>query len=112
RVRLKKRGRITFEYVLLAGVNDSADDARRLAKLLGGIKAKVNLIPLNAAAGIPFERPTDAAIDRFAKIVADRGVVVSVRKSRGRDIRAACGQLIVEGQKKSAGQQLATLAFR
>jgi len=112
RFPLKKRRRITFEYVLLAGVNDSDEDARRLAKLLGGMKAKVNLIPLNAAAGIPFERPSDAAIDRFAKIVADHGVLVSVRKSRGRDIRAACGQLIVEGQKKSAGQQLATLAFR
>jgi len=112
RFPLKKRRRITFEYVLLAGVNDSDEDARRLAKLLGGMKAKVNLIPLNAAAGIPFERPSDAAIDRFAKIVADHGVLVSVRKSRGRDIRAACGQLIVEGQKKSAGQQLATLAFK
>jgi len=112
RFPLKKRSRITFEYVLLAGVNDSPEDAHRLAKLLGGMKAKVNLIPLNAAAGIPFERPSDAAIDRFAKIVAGHGIVVSVRKSRGRDIRAACGQLIVEGQKKSAGQQLATLAFR
>jgi 23S rRNA (adenine2503-C2)-methyltransferase len=71
------------------------------------VKSKVNLIPLNAAAGIPFERPSDQAIDRFAKIVADHGVRVSVRKSRGRDIRAACGQLIVEGQKKSAAQQLA-----
>jgi 23S rRNA (adenine2503-C2)-methyltransferase len=108
---LKKRGRITFEYVLLAGVNDSPDDARRLAKLLGGVKSKVNLIPLNAAAGIPFDRPSDAAIDQFARILADRGLTVSVRKSRGRDIRAACGQLIVEGQKKSAGQQLATVAF-
>jgi len=88
RFPLKKRRRITFEYVLLAGVNDSDEDARRLAKLLGGMKAKVNLIPLNAAAGIPFERPSDAAIDRFAKIVADHGVLVSVRKSRGRDIRA------------------------
>jgi len=112
RFPLQKRRRITFEYVLLAGVNDSDEDARRLAKLLNGMKAKVNLIPLNAAAGIPFERPSDAAIDRFAKIVADHGILVSVRKSRGRDIRAACGQLIVEGQKKSAGQQLATLAFR
>lgn len=111
RFPLKKRGRITFEYVLLAGVNDRPEDARRLAKLLQGVKAKVNLIPLNAAAGIPFERPSDAAIDRFAKIVAEKGVDVSVRKSRGRDIRAACGQLIVEGQKQSAGQQLATLAF-
>ena len=92
---------------MLAGVNDSPQDARRLAKLVAGVKSKVNLIPLNAAAGIPFERPSDAAIDRFAKILADHGVPVSVRKSRGRDIRAACGQLIVEGQKKSAGQQLA-----
>ena len=111
RFPLKKRSRITFEYVLLAGVNDRPEDARKLAKLLQGVKAKVNVIPLNAAAGIPFERPSDEAIDRFAKIVAERGVDVSVRKSRGRDIRAACGQLIVEGQKKSAGQQLATLAF-
>ena len=107
RFPLKKRSRITFEYVLLAGVNDSPQDARRLAKLVAGVKSKVNLIPLNAAPGIPFERPSDDAIDRFAKILADHGVPVSVRKSRGRDIRAACGQLIVEGQKKSAGQQLA-----
>ena len=109
RFPLSKRSRITFEYVLLAGVNDSPQDARRLAKLLAGVKAKVNLIPLNAAPGIPFERPADAAIDRFAKIVADHDVRVSVRKSRGRDIRAACGQLIVEGQKKSAAQQLAIM---
>jgi 23S rRNA (adenine2503-C2)-methyltransferase len=109
RFPLKKRSRITFEYVLLAGVNDSVDDARRLAKLLAGIKAKVNLIPLNAAPGIPFERPTDAAVDRFASTLADRDVVVSVRKSRGRDIRAACGQLIVEGQRAgmTPGQKLA-----
>jgi 23S rRNA (adenine2503-C2)-methyltransferase len=107
RFPLSKRGRITFEYVLLAGVNDSADDARRLAKLLAGIKAKVNLIPLNAAPGIPFDRPSDWRVDEFARTLAERGVTVSVRKSRGRDIRAACGQLIVEGQKRSAGQKLA-----
>jgi 23S rRNA (adenine2503-C2)-methyltransferase len=107
RFPLKKRRRITFEYVLLAGVNDSPQDARRLAKLVAGVKSKVNLIPLNAAAGIPFERPPDDAIDRFAKVLADHGVQVSVRKSRGRDIRAACGQLIVEGEKKSAAQHLA-----
>ena len=109
RFPLKRRSRITFEYVLLAGVNDRPEDARRLAKLLAGVKSKVNLIPLNAAAGIPFERPSDAAIDRFAKILADHRLTVSVRKSRGRDIRAACGQLIVEGQKKSAAQQLAVM---
>jgi 23S rRNA (adenine2503-C2)-methyltransferase len=109
RFPLNRRSRITFEYVLLAGVNDSPQDAKKLAKLVAGVKSKVNLIPLNAAAGIPFERPSDAVIDRFAKIVSDHGVNVSVRKSRGRDIRAACGQLIVEGPKKSAAQQLAVI---
>jgi len=107
---LKKRSRITFEYVMLAGVNDSAEDAQRLARLLGGIKAKVNLIPLNAAPGIAFDRPSDDRVDRFAQILADRHLTVSVRKSRGRDIRAACGQLIVEGgPKRTAAQQVALL---
>jgi 23S rRNA (adenine2503-C2)-methyltransferase len=107
---LKKRSRITFEYVLLAGVNDAAEDARRLARLLAGIKAKVNLIPLNAAPGIAFERPSDERVDRFAQILAERHITVSVRKSRGRDIRAACGQLIVEGgPKKTSAQQMALL---
>jgi 23S rRNA (adenine2503-C2)-methyltransferase len=109
RFPLKRRSRITFEYVLLAGVNDRPEDARRLAKLLAGVKSKVNLIPLNAAAGIPFERPADEAVDRFARTLSEHGITVSVRKSRGRDIRAACGQLIVEGQKKSAAQQLAMI---
>jgi 23S rRNA (adenine2503-C2)-methyltransferase len=110
RFPLKKRSRITFEYVLLNEVNDAPEDARRLAKLLAGIKAKVNLIPLNAAPGIPYERPSDARVDRFAQILAERHLTVSVRKSRGRDIRAACGQLIVEGgSKKSAAQQMALL---
>ncbi|HWF86832.1 MAG TPA: 23S rRNA (adenine(2503)-C(2))-methyltransferase RlmN [Vicinamibacterales bacterium] len=109
RFPIRKRSRITFEYVLLAGVNDASQDARRLAKLLAGVKSKVNLIPLNAAAGIPFDRPSDEAIDRFAKVLADHHLIVSVRKSRGRDIRAACGQLIVEGQRKSPAQQLAVM---
>jgi 23S rRNA (adenine2503-C2)-methyltransferase len=110
---LKRRSRITFEYVLLDRVNDTPDDARRLVKLLAGIKAKVNLIPLNPAPGIPYQRPSDARVDRFAQILADRHLTVSVRKSRGRDIRAACGQLIVEGgSKKSAAQQMALLMGR
>jgi 23S rRNA (adenine2503-C2)-methyltransferase len=108
RFPLSKRSRITFEYVMLEDVNDSPEDARRLAMLLRGIKGKVNLIPLNAAPGIPFERPSDERVNRFASILADRGVLVSVRKSRGRDIRAACGQLMVEGQgRRSPAQQLA-----
>jgi len=104
---LKHRDRITFEYVLLAGVNDSVAEARKLAKVLRGVKAKVNLIPLNPAAGIPYERPSDEAIDAFARVLADHHVTVSVRKSRGRDIRAACGQLAVEGRKRSPAQILA-----
>ena len=110
RFPLKKRRRITFEYVLLNDVNDTSDDARRLARLLNGIKSKVNLIPLNPAPGIPYDRPPDERVDRFAQVLADRHVTVSVRKSRGRDIRAACGQLIVEGgTNKSAAQQMALL---
>lgn len=106
RFPLAKRRRITFEYVLLDRVNDTPDDARRLVRLLNGIKAKVNLLPLNEAAGIPFSRPSDARVNEFARILAERDVVVSVRKSRGRDIRAACGQLIVEGERRSPGQKL------
>jgi 23S rRNA (adenine2503-C2)-methyltransferase len=110
RFPVKRRERITFEYVMLKDVNDTDEDARRLVRLLNGIKAKVNLLPLNEAAGIPYQRPADARVNRFAKILADRGVVVSVRKSRGRDIRAACGQLITEStRQKSPGQVLANL---
>ncbi len=93
---LRRRGKITFEYVMLAGENDSPDDARRLVKLLRGLKAKVNLLPLNEAAGIDFKRPSDDVVNRFAKILAEADVTVSVRKSRGRDIRAACGQLATD----------------
>ncbi len=107
RFPVKRRARITFEYVLLAGVNDAMADVRRLAALLDGMRAKVNVIPLNEAPGIPYRRPTDARIDAFGRGLAEAGVRVSVRKSRGRDIRAACGQLIVEGARRSPGQQMA-----
>ena len=110
RFPIKRRARITFEYVMLKGVNDTDEDARRLVRLLNGIKSKVNLLPLNEAPGIPFERPGDDRVNAFAQILADRGVVVSVRKSRGRDIRAACGQLITESaRRQSPGQRLAQL---
>jgi 23S rRNA (adenine2503-C2)-methyltransferase len=110
RFPLKRRERITFEYVMLKDVNDGPADAGRLVRLLNGIKAKVNLLPLNEAAGIPFERPSDEAVNRFARILAERGVTVSVRKSRGRDIRAACGQLITESSPVPApGKRLASL---
>jgi 23S rRNA (adenine2503-C2)-methyltransferase len=105
---LKRRERITFEYVMLKDVNDTPEDARRLVRLMTGIRAKVNLLPLNEAAGIPFERPSDATVNRFARILSERGITVSVRKSRGRDIRAACGQLITESSRAAApGRRLA-----
>ncbi len=105
---VKRRNRITFEYVLIRNVNDSPADARRLAGLLAGFRAKVNVIPLNAAPGIPYERPTAEQIDRFGRLLAEHHVIVSVRKSRGQDIRAACGQLVLESDRASPGQQLAS----
>ena len=91
-----ERGRfITAEYVLLAGYNDSVDDARRFARLLRGMQAKANVIPFNEDANLPgwMKRPDDRAIDRFVDILADHGLIVTVRRSKGRDIAAACGQL-------------------
>ena len=110
RFPVKRRERITFEYVMLNEVNDTPEDARRLVRLLHGIRGKVNLLPLNEAAGIPFDRPSDERVNAFARILSDHGVTVSVRKSRGRDIRAACGQLITESSQAPApGRRLAML---
>ncbi len=89
--------RITFEYVLLEGVNDSAEDARRLADLLRGIPAKVNLIPYNANPDLPYRAPAPERVVAFQETLAARNLTVVVRKSRGRDISAACGQLAAEG---------------
>jgi 23S rRNA (adenine2503-C2)-methyltransferase len=86
-------GAVTYEYVVLRGVNDSTRHARELAKLLQGSRAKVNLIPLNPAPEIPFEAPSREAVDAFCGVLADAGVMISVRRPRGQDILAACGQL-------------------
>ncbi len=90
------RRRITFEYVMLKGVNDSSDDAVRLIKLLKGIRAKVNLIPFNEYEGSVFKRPDDSSVLEFQEIVARGNISVFIRKSKGRDILAACGQLKAE----------------
>ncbi|MGK7345756.1 MAG: 23S rRNA (adenine(2503)-C(2))-methyltransferase RlmN [Candidatus Nitrospinota bacterium M3_3B_026] len=90
---LPKGKNITFEYVLLAGVNDSADDARALHRLLGRLPATVNLIPYNPCPGLPFERPDDEAVELFWRTLKELGRDVTIRKSRGGDILAACGQL-------------------
>ena len=92
---LEPRRTVLVEYVLIAGVNDSADDARRLARLLRGLRVKVNLIPLNEdPVYLPgMSRPDEAAIDRFARVLADSELTVTVRRSKGPDASAACGQL-------------------
>ena len=93
RFPLEPRRRITFEYVLLKGVTDSVQDARRLAQLLRGIRSKVNLIPYNPNPGLPYQRPATKTVDRFQQILTDLNISAFVRKTRGGDISAACGQL-------------------
>jgi 23S rRNA (adenine2503-C2)-methyltransferase len=90
---LERRRRITFEYVMLAEVNDTDADAERLGRLLGDIRCKVNLIPWNPHPGAPYARPSDAAIDRFQGRVKAAGLPAYLRTPRGDDIDAACGQL-------------------
>jgi 23S rRNA (adenine2503-C2)-methyltransferase len=95
RFPLEKGRDVTIEYVLLAGYNDSAEDARALARLIRGLHAKVNAIPFNPDPNLPewMKRPTDIAIDRFVDTLARNDVRVTVRRSKGHDIAAACGQL-------------------
>ncbi len=90
---LKRGWRITFEYVLLAGVNDQLKHAQELARLLRGIPAKINLIPFNEHPDLPFKRPSEEEISAFQKILMDAGYVATIRKSHGEEISAACGQL-------------------
>lgn len=85
--------RLTFEYVLLAGENDSEQDARRLARLLNGLRCKINLIPFNPFPDSPFRRPADGDILRFQSVLRQAGFDVLIRKSKGRDVLGACGQL-------------------
>ena len=91
--RLSNSERITFEYVMLKGVNDSDEDARRLVKLIRGIPAKINLIPFNEWPGAPYERSDWSRIEAFADIVYKAGYASPIRTPRGEDIMAACGQL-------------------
>ena len=91
--KLSNSERITFEYVMLKGVNDSDEDAHRLVKLIDGIPAKINLIPFNEWPGAPYERSSGNRIHAFADIIYKAGYASPVRKPRGEDIMAACGQL-------------------
>jgi 23S rRNA (adenine2503-C2)-methyltransferase len=103
--------RITFEYVMLKGVNDSLDDARLLVKLLKGIPAKINLIPFNPWPGTPYECSDWEQIEKFSEYVFNAGYSSPVRTPRGRDILAACGQLKSETEKLSARERQALRAM-
>jgi 23S rRNA (adenine2503-C2)-methyltransferase len=93
RYSLKPHRRITFEYILLKGINDSEKDAHRLAKLLRPLRAKINLIPFNAFEGSEFRRPDESVITRFLQILLKSNHTAIIRRSKGEDISAACGQL-------------------
>jgi len=95
---IKARGnkRVLIEYVMLAGVNDSLEDARRLCQLVEGMGCTVNLLPFNAFAGSPYKSPSDAAVSAFRDILVKAKIIAVVRSSRGNDISAACGQLKTE----------------
>ncbi|HBF13918.1 MAG TPA: 23S rRNA (adenine(2503)-C(2))-methyltransferase RlmN [Deltaproteobacteria bacterium] len=93
KMHLPNRNKITFEYVMLHGVNDTMEDAKRLIKILSTLKAKVNLIPFNEFSGSKYKRPPDEWVYSFQKILLDKGFIAVVRRSRGRDILGACGQL-------------------
>jgi len=90
---LKTRERITFEYLLLGGVNDGLEHARQLARLLADLKAKLNLIVYNPTEGSPYVAPSPERVLAFERCLWDRHVTAIVRKSKGQDIKAACGQL-------------------
>lgn len=94
--------RITFEYVMLKGVDNSPEDARELVRLIAGLPAKVNLIPFNPWPGSTYETSLPAVIERFSRIVMDAGFSAPVRSPRGRDILAACGQLRTESRRERA----------
>lgn len=90
---------ITFEYILIAGVNDQPEHARELAKRLHGIPTKVNLLLYNENPNIPFKRPSDETVAEFRRVLSERGLLNFIRSSRGRDISAACGQLVSEHKR-------------
>jgi 23S rRNA (adenine2503-C2)-methyltransferase len=90
---LRNREKLTFEYVLLYQVNDSAENAREVVELIRGMRAKVNLIALNPGPGIDFQTPADERVLRFQKVLLSAGIPAFIRRPRGRDIYAACGQL-------------------
>lgn len=98
---VRRKERITLEYVLLAGENDTEEDARRLAAFARGLPSHVNLIPMNEHKESGLRRPEEARVSRFAEVLMEEGCLVLVRNSRGRDVAAACGQLVTSSRRPS-----------
>jgi len=110
RYPLRSWEHLTFEYVLLGGFNDSPEDARRLAKLLANLRAKVNLIPWNPG-DLPYEKPNAERIEEFRRILNEKSVPAFVRYSRGQDVMAACGQLaVMESARDTSGSDLSQIS--
>jgi 23S rRNA (adenine2503-C2)-methyltransferase len=105
---IPRRKRITFEYVLLGGVNDSMEDATALCELLRDIRCKVNVIPFNPHPGSRYRRPDDGTVERFRQALQARGLQINIRRPRGDDIQAACGQL--QGEEQAQLQRQAQSA--
>jgi len=104
----QKRGRmITFEYILIAGMNDALDQARPLAALAKKLNAKVNLIPYNSVEGLPWERPEEGKQEAFLAALEKQRVSVTLRREKGHDIDAACGQLRLRTERELSGGYLA-----
>jgi 23S rRNA (adenine2503-C2)-methyltransferase len=97
---LKARERLTFEYLLLGGVNDSLKEARELSRLMAHVKGKLNLIVYNPAEGLPYKAPDPDAVLAFEKCLWSKNITATLRKSKGLDIKAACGQLRAEHGKQ------------
>jgi 23S rRNA (adenine2503-C2)-methyltransferase len=108
---LSNARRITFEYVMLKGVNDSLDDARALVRLVMGMHAKINLIPFNPWPGSKYECSDWEQIEKFSEVIFNAGYSSPVRTPRGRDILAACGQLKSETEKLTARERMALRAM-
>ncbi len=104
---LRPQERTTFEYILIGGINDSPQQARELVRLLSHLPAKINLIACNPAKDSPFKAPTGEAMEAFQQVLRDKGFVAMLRKSKGQDIDAACGQLVTRKQKEQARMEQA-----
>jgi len=96
----RRRQAITFEFILIANINDSIDQAEHLARLAGLLRAKVNLIPYNVVEGLPWERPGTSSQRRFLDVLKRRGIPVTLRLEKGHDIDAACGQLRLKAERE------------